>query len=129
MVREVEGERPAPSSRNVFAFATPRAMVYGTVRSERGKNTRIAGQRKGTPLPCWFKATRVGDRFDLFSSTDSLKWHRISSHTAAIGEDVFVGYAVTSHEPAKQCTAVFDDLTIVVGKKVLLRTKATAAVD
>jgi hypothetical protein len=45
-------------------------------------------------------------------SNDGITWTDVGSATIAMGTDVFVGLAVTSHNNGALCTATFDNVTV-----------------
>ena len=55
---------------------------------------------------------RQGDVVVGAVSTDGQTWSEVSRRTVAMGPDVLVGLAVTSHNNATTSTAEFTDVTV-----------------
>ncbi|MBI9020200.1 MAG: hypothetical protein JEZ10_02960 [Verrucomicrobia bacterium] len=67
-------------------------------------------------FPYWVRLVRVGDTFKAYHSSDGTSWtQQGSTQTIAMGEDVYLGLAVSSHNNAALCTTVFDNLDIQNG--------------
>ena len=62
--------------------------------------------------PGWVKLVRTGDLFEASRSADGVTWTRVSSDTIPMGDTVYVGLAVTSHNVSTATTAVIDNLKI-----------------
>ena len=60
----------------------------------------------------WLKLTRTGDTFTAFVSADGVSWTPAGSITVALGSTVYVGLAVTSHNPGAVNTATFDSVSV-----------------
>ena len=58
------------------------------------------------------RLVRTGDLFEAYRSADGANWTRIGSDTIPMGDTVYVGLAVTSHNTAAATTAVLDGLKI-----------------
>jgi hypothetical protein len=72
-----------------------------------------ASTENNLSFPYWIRLVRVGDIFKAYHSPDGSSWtQQGSAQTIAMGEDVYIGLAVTSHNNAALCTAVFDQLDI-----------------
>ncbi len=65
-------------------------------------------------LADWIKLERRGDVFTASISDDGAKWTRVGEATIAMGPDVLIGLAVTSHNPAALWTAMFDRVAVRV---------------
>lgn len=81
-------------------------------RSTRG-GAMEASTQYNLSFPYWIRLVRVGDVFKAFHSPDGSSWTQQGSpQTIAMGQDVYIGLAVSSHNNAALCTAVFDQLDI-----------------
>ena len=105
-------EKLAPEARNVFAAVSAK---NGAVSQRR----RIAAQQTTNEkfphvaAPQWLKLAREGDRIATFHSTDGVAWTPLSSDTLPkLAPIVFLGLAVTAHNNAELCTAVFDNVKV-----------------
>ncbi len=62
--------------------------------------------------PYWVRVTRVGNTFTGYHSADGVTWTQVSATSITMGSVVEIGLAVTSHNNATTCTAVFDNVTV-----------------
>lgn len=58
----------------------------------------------------WIRMKRHGDVFLSFFSTDNKNWRQFSTFTLEMPKELYVGLAVTSHQPGVQTTARFKNL-------------------
>ncbi len=66
----------------------------------------------GIAAPYWVKVERdLAGTFRASSSTDGTTWTNQGSETIQMGSNVYVGLAVTSHDAALTCEAVFTNVT------------------
>jgi hypothetical protein len=63
--------------------------------------------------PGWVRLVRTGDLFEAYRSSTGTSWTRIGADTIPMGDTVYVGLAVTSHNTTMATTAVVDSLKIV----------------
>jgi regulation of enolase protein 1 (concanavalin A-like superfamily) len=80
-------------------------------RQETGEYSVHTSGGSGTP-PGWVKLVRTGDLFESFRSADGVAWKKIGSDTIPMGDTVYVGLAVTSHNTAAATTAVVGSFKI-----------------
>jgi hypothetical protein len=59
----------------------------------------------------WLRVQRRGDRFSAFASKDGKEWKLYAVHMMALARAVFVGPALTSHDPQAAATARFRNYT------------------
>jgi regulation of enolase protein 1 (concanavalin A-like superfamily) len=106
MVRGGLGARAVHAS----LFLTPAngwAFQYRTQTG--GQTTHGAG---GTPTSGWVRLTRTGTTVTAYVSADGSTWQQVGSAKLAVGTDVYVGLAVTSHNAAVQNTSTFDSVNV-----------------
>ncbi len=65
--------------------------------------------------PGWVRLVRTGSRFDAYQSTDGTTWTLIGSDAVPMGDNVYVGIAVTSHDTSTATDAVVDNFKVVQG--------------
>lgn len=67
----------------------------------------------GSPAPYWVKLTKVGNVYTAFRSPDGVTWTQVgNATTVTMGQNIYVGLALTSHNNAALNTAVFDHASI-----------------
>ncbi len=61
--------------------------------------------------PYWIRLVRTGSSFRAYQSANGISWVQVGTTTTVnLTTNVFVGLAVTSHNNAATCTAVFDNV-------------------
>jgi hypothetical protein len=80
-------------------------------RPEPGAYSEHTSGGSGT-APGWVRLVRTGDLFEAYRSANGTSWTRIGSDTIPMGDTVYVGLAVTSHNASAATTAVFDSVKI-----------------
>lgn len=102
-------ESLSPNSPHAFmavSAANGLAFARRTVTSGSTVHTRALG----LSAPYWVKLERVGSIFNGYRSADGITWILVDSATINMGTAVYVGLAVTAHDNAELCTAVFKDV-------------------
>lgn len=61
----------------------------------------------------WIRLKRVGSNFTGLSSTDGKTWKPFTTFTMEISKKVYLGLAVTSHNPKEAATAVFSNISML----------------
>jgi regulation of enolase protein 1 (concanavalin A-like superfamily) len=62
--------------------------------------------------PYWISLTRQGNYFAAGYSPDGSNWAQLGSTTLTMADPVCIGLALTSHNTAATCTAVFSNVTL-----------------
>jgi hypothetical protein len=95
------------------------AFMLGSMAKGYAFQRRVepGGLSSSTPggtgaLPGWVRLVRRGDVFEAYRSTNGSRWTKVASDTIAMAEAVYVGLAVTSHNPKTATTAEVDGLKI-----------------
>jgi hypothetical protein len=65
-----------------------------------------------TGKPFWIKIVRTGNVFSGYQSTDGVNWLPVGEQYVAMGQNVSVGLAVTSHQSTILTKAVFDNVAV-----------------
>ena len=101
-------------SKNAFAFVTPE----NGVAFQRRPDTDIATTRTteaGITVPHWVKVERdVTGNFTVTHSADGTSWQSVASAVPTnipMTSNVYIGLALTSHDAAQTCQAVFSNVT------------------
>ncbi|HEY1109798.1 MAG TPA: hypothetical protein VGE76_14215, partial [Opitutaceae bacterium] len=102
-------ESLAPGARNVFALLTPSNGAHVQVRSATGGATTDTAGPWGIAVPYWVRLARSGNVITASISADGITWSTVSSTTLTLGSQIYVGFAVTSHDNSALSTAVFSD--------------------
>jgi PA14 domain len=66
------------------------------------------------PSPRWIKLVRQGHIFQAFDSADGVDWEWLGTERISMASRVYVGLAVTSHNPARLCAAAFERVSVAV---------------
>ena len=74
------------------------------------------GTSDGSPYragaaPGWVRIVREGNLFSGYTSTNGTTWSLVDTDTIAMASTVYVGLAVTSHDPGARATATFTNVT------------------
>ena len=70
-------------------------------------------------VPCWVKLIRKGNVFSYYNSTDGINWQPLGKAEVNMSSNVFIGFAVTSHNNNELAKAVFSNFRMT-GKVVKL---------
>ena len=101
-------------SRHTFACVTPSNGVAFQGRVETGGDSFNQDQA-GITAPHWVKLERdISGRFNVFQSADGSSWVPVENSNPMniqMPANVYIGLAVTSHDAALTCKAVFSNVT------------------
>jgi regulation of enolase protein 1 (concanavalin A-like superfamily) len=92
------------SSGNGIAFQR-RTSTGGTSAS-----TAIAGTG-----PIWLRVQRQGNSFTASRSADGTNWTQIGTATVTMGSSVYVGLALTSHNPSTLASSTYQNVSVTGG--------------
>jgi regulation of enolase protein 1 (concanavalin A-like superfamily) len=65
-----------------------------------------------SPTPRWIKLVRRGQVVKAFDSSDGLTWEWLGTESLSLPEKCYVGLAVSSHDAARLCRAVFEQVIV-----------------
>ncbi|MHC4437616.1 MAG: LamG-like jellyroll fold domain-containing protein [Planctomycetota bacterium] len=103
-----------PDSAHAFACVTPANGVAAQGRPSTG-GTSINTAEGGITAPHWVKLDRsIGGTFTVSHSTNGSTWVPVTGttpQTIQMGTNVYIGLALTSHDAALTCQAVFSNVT------------------
>jgi hypothetical protein len=107
MIREWLDNSLQPGAPNVILDAKPSGEVEFMARPCYGCETTYLG---GTTItfPAYLRLTRSGDTFAADVSQDLSSFTRVGAVDVSMQRDALAGFAVTSHDPSRVTTAVFD---------------------
>ncbi|MEY4939371.1 MAG: hypothetical protein RIQ93_1106 [Verrucomicrobiota bacterium] len=99
----------AANARNAFAFITPTSGVAAQLRQLTGGATISQSGIWGTAAPHWVRLVRAGSHIVAYQSPNGATWTQIAAFDVALNTNVYVGFAVTSHNNTALNTAVLTD--------------------
>jgi regulation of enolase protein 1 (concanavalin A-like superfamily) len=111
-------ESLAAGSRHAFVLASAEKGLALQYRPSTNGVSAMAGSVPGKNAPgefdpgFWLQIIREGNVFKAYVSTDTFSWSPFGQAVVAMGADVFVGIAVTSHSTTESATGLFDDVTL-----------------
>jgi hypothetical protein len=103
-----------PDSAHAFACITPGSGVASQGRPSTG-GTSFNTNQAGVAAPYWLKLERsISGLFTVSHSANGTSWQPVTGATAQtipMGANVYIGLALTSHDAALTCQAVFSNVT------------------
>jgi len=101
-------------SKHAFACVTPESGVASQGRQDTGGESFNYAQG-GITAPHWVKVERdVAGNFSVQHSANGTSWQPVEGSTPQMilmGSNVYIGLALTSHDTALTCEAVFSNVT------------------
>jgi len=86
--------------------------AYLNYRTTTGGSTSQASATAGS-LPYWLKLSRSGSTISAYTSADGVNWAPIgNSQTINMGQNVYVGLALTSNGGSTLATATYDNVSV-----------------
>jgi hypothetical protein len=102
-------------SAHAFACVTPGSGVASQGRPSTGAASFNTNQT-GVAPPYWVKLERsISGLFTVSQSADGISWQPVAGATAQtipMATNVYIGLALTAHNAAETCQAVFSNVTI-----------------
>jgi hypothetical protein len=103
-----------PDSAHAFACITPSYGVASQYRPSTGGTSGNYNQT-GVAAPYWVKLERsISGLFTVSQSANGTSWQPVTgavAQTIPMTTNVYIGLAVTAHDPALTCQAVFSNVT------------------
>ena len=103
-----------PDSAHAFACVTPASGVAAQGRPSTG-GTSVNFNQTGVTAPYWVKLERsISGLFTVSHSANGSNWQPVTDstpQTIPMGANVYIGLALTSHDAALTCQAVFSNVT------------------
>jgi hypothetical protein len=103
-----------PDSAHAFACVTPASGVAMQYRPSTG-GTSVNYNQTGVAAPYWVKLERsISGLFTVSHSANGTTWQQVTGSTpqnVPMGANVYIGLALTSHDAALTCQAVFSNVT------------------
>ena len=111
------------SARFAAVFATP-AMngSFFEWRDPADSAASTAGSFPANYPNTWLRLQRVGDAFNAYAGYDGQAWTLLGSEAISMPEQIYLGYAVSSHDTNEATTAKFSELievtNAIVGQQI-----------
>jgi hypothetical protein len=101
-----------PESAHAMMVVTPGSGISFQRRPGRSA-TSVDDTTSGITAPYWVKIERdIAGNFSASSSANGTTWQRVGAmESIQMGANVYIGLAVTSHDAAQTCQAVFTNVT------------------
>jgi hypothetical protein len=102
-----------PDSAHAMMVVTPASGISFQRRPSTG-GTSVDNTTAGITAPYWVKIERdLAGNFSAYSSDNGTTWQKLGiSEPIQMGTNVYIGLAVTAHDAALTCQAVFTNVTI-----------------
>ncbi len=101
-------------AKEIAIIVRPNQQVSMQWRTKTGNSTGYTNPNtSASPGIKWVKLERDGNNFSAYYSTDGLIWTFVATKTISMSNNVRAGLAVTSHNNANLCTAVFDNVELL----------------
>jgi hypothetical protein len=100
-------------SKYAAAVITPSTSIISQRRTKtNGATATTTATDTQLVVPYWLKLTRTGSSLASFYSSDGVTWTSAGTANVAMGANVFVGLAVTSHSNVFNSTATIDHVNL-----------------
>ncbi|MTI32369.1 T9SS type A sorting domain-containing protein, partial [Xanthovirga aplysinae] len=99
------------NSKYAIACMSSSYGVHMQGRSTTGANS-VHYQTANVFNQAYLRLKRQGDLFTSYYSTDGKNWYFLAEQTITMNPQVYVGLAVSSHNPDSQSAAVFDNVQV-----------------
>ena len=101
----------SPGSKHAFAALTPGNGLAFQRRPQAGGSSQNTGGGSAS-APVWVRLTRVGDTLTASRSPDGQSWSTIGSAAVPMGDSLYAGMAVTSHNDGTVSEATFTSVSL-----------------
>jgi hypothetical protein len=101
-------------SAHAMMVVTPASGVSFQRRPDEGGDSFSSDDTSGITAPYWVKIERdLAGNFSAYSSANGSVWQKLDvAEPIQMGTNVYIGLAVTAHNPTATCEAVFSNVTI-----------------
>ena len=94
-------------SKMTYACVTNRSGITWHQRQETNAAVNGGDPEPNISAPYWLKINRTGDTFSFYKSADGKSWQLMGNTNVSMAKNVYIGFAVTSHDNNELCKAVF----------------------
>jgi regulation of enolase protein 1 (concanavalin A-like superfamily)/fibronectin type 3 domain-containing protein len=105
-------ETLSASSKHAMVAVTPGNGIAFQRRTSTGGSSSHTGTSSSLKAPYWVRLIRSGNTFASYYSANGTTWTLLGSATISMGQKVYIGLAVTSHNASALATATFDNVSI-----------------
>lgn len=98
-------------SKHAMIVVSPSSGVSFQRRTATGGSS-TSTTTTGITAPRYVRINRTGNTLTTYHSADGSTWTTLGSDTVTMATNIQIGLAVTSHNNATDCTAVFDNVTV-----------------
>jgi len=101
-------------SKHAMMVVTPASGMSFQRRPDAGGDSFSSDDTSGKTAPYWVKIERdLAGNFSAYSSANGSTWQKLgAAEPIQMGTNVYIGLAVTAHNPTATCEAVFSNVTI-----------------
>lgn len=99
----------AANAANAMVLVRPSNEVCAQARTTNGAGSFTVFGPAGSATGYWVRLERKGTSLIASSSTNGVDWTTLTTFTIAMGEEVYAGFAVTSHNNSVLATGVFSE--------------------
>jgi predicted amidohydrolase/regulation of enolase protein 1 (concanavalin A-like superfamily) len=108
-------DRLTPDSAHALMLVSPGVKGLAFQRRTMAGGASASTSGGAGPPPAWVKLERRGNTITAYRSADGIDWTLVGSDTFSMGQNVYVGLAVSSHVPAELATVTFDNIAVTAG--------------
>ena len=99
------------SSAHAALFVSPgRGVAFQRRVTDGAVSTHTSGG--DLTAPRWVRLVRTGNAITASASSDGAAWTVVGTDAIGVGETIYVGLAVSSHDDTRLCTATFDGVAV-----------------
>jgi len=120
-------DRLEPNAPNAMLFCMGSNVGFQGRLTTGGETVAVPKSLQPVKLPVYLKVVRSGITLTAFISKDAKEWKQIGSQRVALPNEPLVGIAVTSRQPDKLCTAVFEEVTLGASNPAAVAAVGSAA--
>lgn len=99
----------AANAANAMVLVRPSNQVCAQARGTNGGGSSTVFGPSGSATGYWVRLERKGNSLIASTSTNGVKWTRLTTFSIPMGEEVYAGFAVTSHNNSVLATGVFSE--------------------
>jgi regulation of enolase protein 1 (concanavalin A-like superfamily) len=112
-------ETLTPGSRHASMFLTAgNGLAFQRRMTTSGISDHTTGGAGSAPY--WVRLVRSGNQISAYRSTNGSTWVQVGTTISVnMSANVFIGFAVTSHNNSTSCLATFDNVSVSSGMKTL----------